>query len=96
MPQGHFSKILFSGYSSGGDSAFPVPTPDRLGTLADLLEDEETIVLPGESGREETTQTSSASTRGKKKRGGSNWAYMQPPRSPTTSTTSSDISRVSQ
>ncbi len=58
---------FFAGFSSGGDSAFPVSTPDRLGTLADLLEDEETIVLPGESGRENETNTSSASTRGKHK-----------------------------
>ena len=99
------------GYSSGGDSAFPVPTPDRLGTLADLLEAEETMVLPGESGLEETTMTFSGGSGGgggghnrnhRKKRGSNgggggaaNWAYMHPPRSPSTSTTSSDISRVS-
>ena len=97
------------GYSSGGDSAFPVPTPDRLGTLADLLEAEETMVLPGESGLEETTMTFSGGSGGggghnrnhRKKRGSNgggggaaNWAYMHPPRSPSTSTTSSDISRV--
>ena len=90
------------GYSSGGDrlsqqSAFPIRTPDRLGPLSDLLEEE--IVLPGES------RDTSASTDGrggavekekldgpggKKKKGQTNWAYLPPPRSPTTSTTSSE------
>ena len=109
-PKRRLFKIFgMAGYSSGGDSAFPVPTPDRLGTLADLLEAEETMVLPGESGLEETTMTFSGGSGGgghnrnhRKKRGSNgggggaaNWAYMHPPRSPSTSTTSSDISRVS-
>ena len=92
----------YGGYSSGGDrisqqSAFPISTPDRLGPLSDLLEEE--IVLPGES------RDTSASTDGrggavekegpegpgaKKKKGQPNWAYLPPPRSPTTSTTSSE------
>ena len=92
----------YGGYSSGGSrlsqhSAFPVSTPDRLGPLSDLLEEE--IVLPGES------RDTSASTDGRgggleqgltegpgtvKTKGQSNWAYLPPPRSPTTSTTSSE------
>ena len=89
----------YGGYSSGGsrNSAFPISTPDRLGPLSDLLEEE--IVLPGES------RDTSASTDGrggqvdkevtlgpgaKQMKGQSNWAYLPPPRSPTTSTTSSE------
>jgi hypothetical protein len=90
----------YGGYSSGGgsqQSAFPVTTPDRLGPLSDLLEEE--IVLPGES----RDTSASADGRGgavekeasegqvaKKKKGQPNWAYLPPPRSPTTSTTSSE------
>ena len=93
------------GYSSGGDrlsqqSAFPVSTPDRLGPLSDLLEEE--IVLPGESrdtsastdGRGGAKDKADAQGAAKMKGGHGNWAYLPPPRSPTTSTTSSETSLV--
>ena len=85
---------LGGGYSSGG-SAFPISTPDRLGPLSDLLEEE--IVLPGES-RDTSASTDGRGGEkekvdaqgGKKKKEHGNWAYLPPPRSPTTSTTSSE------
>ena len=90
LRQKKHKRLSPGGYSSGGDfsqqSAFPVPTPDRLGPLSDLMEEE--IVLPGES------RETSASTRGRGGKKRANWAYLQPPRSPTTSTTSSETSRV--
>jgi hypothetical protein len=74
-----------AGYSSGAEimsqSAFPIPTPDRLCPLTDLLEEE--IVLPGES-REVSA----------KRRAKNEWAYLPPPRSPGTSSTSSDSYKV--
>ena len=92
----------YGGYSSGADrisqqSAFPISTPDRLGPLSDLLEEE--IVLPGESrdtsastdGRGGAVQKETLDCHGGKKVSGQpNWAYLPPPRSPTTSTTSSE------
>ena len=86
-------------YSSAGErvsqSAFPISTPDRLGPLSDLLEEE--IVLPGES-RDTSASTDGRGVGEKEKldaQGGQkkehgNWAYLPPPRSPTTSTTSSE------
>ena len=92
----------YGGYSSGADrisqqSAFPISTPDRLGPLSDLLEEE--IVLPGESrdtsasveGRGGITQKEASDGHGGKiVKSQPNWAYLPPPRSPTTSTTSSE------
>lgn len=92
----------YGGYSSGADrisqqSAFPISTPDRLGPLSDLLEEE--IVLPGESrdtsasveGRGIASQKDASDGHGGKVvKSQPNWAYLPPPRSPTTSTTSSE------
>ena len=92
----------YGGYSSGADrisqqSAFPISTPDRLGPLSDLLEEE--IVLPGES-RDTSASVDGRGIKAQKEasheHGGQivksqpNWAYLPPPRSPTTSTTSSE------
>ena len=92
----------YGGYSSGSgrnsqQSAFPISTPDRLGPLSDLLEEE--IVLPGESrdtsasvdGRGGSVQKDKSDGHGGNKGNSQpNWAYLPPPRSPTTSTTSSE------
>lgn len=106
------SPSAFSSPSAGGagtdkvsqHSAFPAPTPDRMGPLSDLLEEE--IVLPGESrdtsanikGRGRRAEPATAAGQGaatgggggRSSKKGANWAYLPPPRSPTTSTTSSD------
>merc|ERR1719225_909441 len=67
-----------TGYSSGAEiisqSAFPIPTPDRLGPLTDLLE-------------EDMSELPSRETSGKKR---PDWSFLPRPKSPGSTTTSSE------
>ena len=67
------------GYSSGNEersqSAFPIPTPDRLGPLTDLLEEDDQTPLDSRenSGRRRT-----------------DWSFLPRPKTPGSTTSSSE------
>ena len=66
------------GYSSGAEisqSAFPIPTPDRLGPLTDLLEEDDQTPLDSRenSGRRRT-----------------DWSFLPRPKTPGSTTSSSE------
>lgn len=69
------------GYSSGGElqsqSAFPIPTPDRLGPLTDLLEEDDQTPL-------ESRENSG------KNRKPIDWSYLPRPKTPGSTTSSSE------
>ena len=68
-----------TGYSSGGEiisqSAFPIPTPDRLGPLTDLLEEDD------------QTPLESRENSGKKR---PDWSFLPRPKTPGSTTSSSE------
>ncbi len=66
------------GYSSGADisqSAFPIPTPDRLGPLTDLLEEDDQTPLE--------SRENSGKTR-------PDWSFLPRPKTPGSTTSSSE------